>query len=117
MKRRGFIASTLAVLTGASALPAIAKLPASQADHLEVGQLKFPLTYPTQQNPDGPAYVLDDYEEGKFVQVWTETNPVSAVGRYTRIGPVMNVYWEIQHGDIHRLKTATITGLPFGRTK
>lgn len=90
---------------------------ASGAITLNDGQLKFPAT----QNPSSDANTLDDYEEGTWTPALTfggaavgMTATAQTLGRYTKIGNMVAVYFRHQlSAKGSSTGTAVIGGLPF----
>jgi len=84
---------------------------------LTSGQLAFPAT----QAASAGANVLDDYEEGSWTPVAkdasaTSAGSSSAVGRYTRVGNMVSVQFEMTINSLSGVTTSnnvTIHGLPF----
>ena len=63
---------------------------------------------------------LDDYEEGDWTPVWVSaggtivTNTTYSVGRYIKIGKVVNLWWRLYTNDVTGpTGVVTISGLPF----
>jgi len=85
-------------------------------------QLKSGITFPATQVASSDANTLDDYEEGTWTgtlkgSVSDPTTPVTATGRYTKIGRVVTVQIGYENvittgasGDI------SISGLPFSNS-
>ena len=84
---------------------------------LPMGQLAFPAT----QNPSSDANTLDDYEEGTWTPALTfggaavgMTATAQTLGRYTKIGNMVAVYFRHQlSAKGSSTGTAVIGGLPF----
>jgi len=82
-------------------------------------QLKSGITFPATQVASSDANTLDDYEEGTWTGTLTggttnPTTPVTATGRYTKIGRQVYVQISFQNVDTTGASgTAIITGLPF----
>lgn len=84
---------------------------------LPLGQIKFPAT----QNPSSDANTLDDYEEGTWTPALTfggaavgMTATAQTLGRYTKIGNMVAVYFRHQlSAKGSSTGTAVIGGLPF----
>jgi hypothetical protein len=86
-------------------------------------QLKSGITFPATQVASSDANTLDDYEEGN----WTPTvgdassggnqaTTATAVGRYTKIGRLVTVQWEVTDINTTGLTAGNavyIRGLPF----
>jgi hypothetical protein len=76
------------------------------------GQVKFPAT----QNPSSDANTLDDYEEGTWTPVVTNTGFGSGTlnGTYTKIGRVVTITANLQLTSVGTASgTLTASGLPF----
>ena len=77
------------------------------------------VTFPAVQVPSSDANCLDDYEEGTWTGTLTggttnPTTPVTATGRYTKIGRVVTV--QINYTSVNTTGASGIigiTGLPF----
>jgi hypothetical protein len=73
------------------------------------------ITFPATQSASSDANTLDDYEEGDFTPSITQGNTYSVrVGRYTKIGRVVNFYLNIEctittGGGVQM----SVSGLPF----
>jgi len=82
-------------------------------------QLKSGITFPATQVAASDANTLDDYEEGTWTGTLTgsttnPTVPVTATGRYTKIGRVVTV--QISYSNVSTVGASgsiLITGLPF----
>mgnify|MGYP003134685758 FL=1 len=67
----------------------------------------------------GSANELDDYEEGSFTPTCEQggfNNWQSNVGKYTKIGRMVNVQWEASFQGTGDSSTLKIGGLPFTST-
>jgi len=78
------------------------------------GQIQFPAT----QNASANANTLDDYEEGTFTPTvtYSGTNTPSyngQVGRYTKIGRIVQIQIYLGWNENGSTGTLTFTGLPF----
>jgi hypothetical protein len=73
------------------------------------------ITFPATQSASTDANTLDDYEEGDFTPSITQGNTYSTrVGRYTKIGRVVNFYINIECTVTNGGGVGMdITGLPF----
>ena len=63
--------------------------------------------------------ILDDYEEGTWTPVLsgaTTTTYTSQIGRYTKIGNLVYILFDIQINSVGDGSTTTITGLPFSQS-
>ncbi len=76
------------------------------------GQIKFPVT----QNASADANTLDDYEEG----TWTPADGsgaglsfISPVGKYTKIGRMVHVWFDVTYPSTANVSNAALSGLPF----
>ena len=82
-------------------------------------QLKSGITFPATQVASSDANTLDDYEEGTWTgtlkgSVSDPTTPVTATGRYTKVGRVVTVQISFSNADTNGASGAIgITGLPF----
>ena len=64
----------------------------------------------------GSANYLDDYEEGTWTPVLvggTTTTYTSQIGRYTKIGQLVHVYFDLHINAVGNGSTNTVGGLPF----
>jgi hypothetical protein len=72
------------------------------------------ITFPATQDPSSDANTLDDYEEGTWSpSVGGNATYTSQVGRYTKIGNIVSVYFDITINTIGTGSTSNITNLPF----
>jgi hypothetical protein len=73
------------------------------------------IAFPATQSASADANTLDDYEEGDFTPSITQGNTYSTrVGRYTKIGRVVNFYLNIECTITNGGGVGMdITGLPF----
>jgi len=82
-------------------------------------QLKSGITFPATQVAASDANTLDDYEEGTWVGTLKggttdPTTPVTATGRYTKIGRVVTVQIAFENANTTGASgTVFISGLPF----
>ena len=64
----------------------------------------------------GSANHLDDYEEGSWTPVLagaTTTTYTSQIGRYTKVGELVYVFFDIQINSLGNGQQTTVVGLPF----
>jgi len=74
------------------------------------GQVKFPAT----QNPSSDVNTLDDYEEGTWTpSLGGNTTYTTQVGRYTKVGRLVHLEFNITVNVIGTGSAGVITGLPF----
>ncbi len=82
------------------------------------GQIKFPAT----QNASSNANTLDDYEEGSFTPTFgyvsgvnPTVNHTTQIGRYTKIGNKVTVWFDVEADSIvgGTSGTCLVAGLPF----
>jgi hypothetical protein len=72
------------------------------------------ITFPASQSTSSDANTLDDYEEGTWSpSVGGNATYTSQVGRYTKIGNIVSVYFDITINILGTGSTANITNLPF----
>jgi hypothetical protein len=60
--------------------------------------------------------ILDDYEEGTWTPVLvggTTTTYTSQIGRYTKIGQLVHIYFDVQINAVGNGSTNTVGGIPF----
>jgi hypothetical protein len=86
-------------------------------------QLKSGITFPATQVASSDANTLDDYEEGTWTPVvgdasssGNQATTATAVGRYTKIGRLVTVQWEVTDINTTGLTAGNavyIRGLPF----
>ena len=82
-------------------------------------QLKSGVTFPATQVASSDANTLDDYEEGTWTgtlkgSVSDPTTPVTATGRYTKIGRQVNVQiWFFGVNTTGASGEVSVAGLPF----
>lgn len=82
-------------------------------------QLKSGITFPATQVASSDPNTLDDYEEGSWTgtlkgSVTDPTIPVTATGRYTKIGRQVFVQIEfLNFSNVGAAGHITVTGLPF----
>ena len=82
-------------------------------------QLKSGITFPATQVASSDANTLDDYEEGTWTGTLTggttnPTTPVTATGRYTKVGRIVTVQISFSNVDTTGASGIIgITGLPF----
>mgnify|MGYP003120164055 CR=1 FL=1 len=62
------------------------------------------------------ANQLDDYEEGTWTPVLvggTTTTYTSQIGKYTKIGQLVHIYFDLQINAVGNGSTNTVGGIPF----
>lgn len=71
------------------------------------------ITFPATQSASSDANTLDDYEEGTWTPTGNGITFASAVGKYTKIGDTVTVWWQIEFPSTASAGDAAISGLPF----
>jgi hypothetical protein len=77
------------------------------------------ITFPATQSASSNANTLDDYEEGTFTPVIVGATTagtgtyVSQVGRYTKIGNTVRIYFAVAWSAHTGTGTTIVTGFPF----
>jgi hypothetical protein len=72
------------------------------------------ITFPATQSASSDANCLDDYEEGNWSPSVGGTSTYTAqVGRYTKVGNIVSVYFDMAINTIGTGSTSNITNLPF----
>ena len=112
-------------ISGANAFVNVFNINAGGAAALAGGNVSangVGITFPSAQSASTDANTLDDYEEGTWVGTLTggttnPTTPVTATGRYTKVGRVVTV--QITFTSINTTGASGligITGLPFANS-
>jgi hypothetical protein len=80
-------------------------------------QLKSGITFPATQVASSNVNTLDDYEEGTWTPVPTNITVVSGTpvytGKYTKIGNIVQAYFEMSGGNITITGSISNLSLPF----
>lgn len=76
------------------------------------------ITFPATQSASSDANTLDDYEEGTWTGTFTSatppTTPITATGKYTKIGRLVQAYIEFVNVNTSGGSgVMSVTGLPF----
>jgi hypothetical protein len=71
------------------------------------------VTFPATQAPSADANTLDDYEEGTWTPAGNGITLSPVVGRYTKIGNTVTIWWQVEFPVTANTSAARVTGLPF----
>jgi hypothetical protein len=71
------------------------------------------VTFPTNQSASSNANTLDDYEEGTWTPTGIGQSFASATGKYTKIGRVVYLTWDVTWSATVSANQAGFSGFPF----
>jgi len=77
------------------------------------------ITFPATQSASTDANTLDDYEEGTWTPTWLGSSTAGStaysaqVGRYTKVGRLVSLYFDVAISSATGTGSVTIGGVPF----
>jgi hypothetical protein len=77
------------------------------------------ITFPATQSASTDANTLDDYEEGTWTPTWLGSSTAGStaysvqIGRYTKVGRLVSLYFDVAISSATGTGDVTIGGLPF----